>query len=187
MIPCCILAIENDDDRDFMIDLYENYKQLMHSTVRKLVKNEHDIEDLTQDVLVKLIDKIDLLRSRSRDQRVNYIISACKYTAFNHNRKRGSHPELFFETCGELNDPRYDEREIELRLIRGEEMEALQRVLPKMDLRMQCLLEGYYFLEKSTAELGEDLGIKPDSVRMYLTRARKKAFELMQEELEQKK
>ena len=66
-------------------------------------------------------------------------------------------------------------------------MEALQRVLPKMDLRMQCLLEGYYFLEKSTAELGEDLGIKPDSVRMYLTRARKKAFELMQEELEQKK
>ena len=153
MIPCCILAIENDDDRDFMIDLYENYKQLMLSMVRKQVRNEHDVEDLTQDVLVKLIDKIALLRSRSRDQRVNYIISACKYTAFNHNRKRGSHPELFFETCGELNDPRYDEREIELRL----------------------------------AELGEDLGIKPDSVRMYLTRARKKAFELMQEELEQKK
>lgn len=47
MIPCCILAIENDDDRDFMIDLYENYKQLMLSMVRKQVRNEHDVEDLT--------------------------------------------------------------------------------------------------------------------------------------------
>lgn len=184
MIPYCILVIENDDDREFMIGLYENYKQLMHSTVRKLVKNEHDIEDLTQDVLVKQIDKIDLLRSRSRDQRVNYIISACKYTAFNHIRDNGNHPELSFEACGELNDPQYDDHEIELRLIKDEELEALRRVLGQMDLRMQCLLEGYYFLEKPAAELGKDLGIKPDSVRTYLTRARKRAFELLKKELE---
>ncbi len=57
------------------------------------------------------------------------------------------------------------------------------RVLPQMDIRTQCLLEGYYFLDKPIKELGQELGIKADSVRMYLTRARKKAFELLQKDI----
>lgn len=184
MIPYCILVIENDDDREFMIELYQDYKNLMHSTVSKLVDNEYDVEDLTQDVLEKLIDKISMLRSRTRDQRVNYIISACKYTAINHIRNSGKHPELSFEECGEQTEVRYEEHEVELRLIKEEELEALREVLSEMDLRMQCLLEGYYFLEKPMAELAKDLGIKPASVRMYLTRARKMAFVLLQKKLE---
>ncbi len=67
-------------------------------------------------------------------------------------------------------------------MIAGEELEALRRVLQKLDLRTQCLLEGYYILEKPMAELGAELGIKPSSVRMSLTRARKKVFELLQKE-----
>lgn len=183
MIPYCILVIEDDDDREFMASLYTNYKQLMYSTIKQIIKKEQDTEDLMQDVLEKLIDKISLLRSRSRDQLVNYIISACKFTAFNHIRDSGSHPETPFEDCIEVSNQENDAHEVELHMIRGEELEALRRVLPQMDNRLQRLLEGYYFLEKPVSELGTELGIKPSSVRMYLTRARKKAFELLQKDI----
>lgn len=183
MIPYCILVIEDDNDREFMTSLYINYKSLMYSTIYKIVKRADDSEDLMQDVLEKLIDKISLLRSRTRDQLVNYIISACKFTALNYIRDSGSSPETSFEDYLELPDTDNGGHEIELRLIKGEELDALRRILPQLDLRTQCLLGGYYFLDKPIAELGQELGIKADSVRMYLTRARKKAFELLKKDI----
>lgn len=47
------------------------------------------------------------------------------------------------------------------------------------------ILEGYYILEKPMSELGKELGIKTDSVRMTLARARRKAYELLEKELEE--
>lgn len=183
MIPYCIMVIEDNDDREFMTSLYINYKNLMFSEIRKIVKTDFDADDVMQDVLEKLIDKISLLRSRSRDQLVNYIISACKYTALNYIRDSRDVLQTPFDDFLHLFDSDHDGHEIELRMIRDEELQALRRILPQMDERSQCLLKGYYFLDKSTSELGAELGIKPDSIRMLLTRARKKAFDLLQKDI----
>lgn len=183
MIPYCILVIDDDNDREFMTQLYLDYNQLMRSEVQKIIKNEYDAEDVLQNVLEKLIDKIPLLRSRNRDQLVNYIISACKYTSFNYLRDNKYKRVVALDDYLSLPDETQDTHEIELRLIKDEELEALHRVLSKMDLQTQCLLEGYYILDKPMAELAVDLGIKPDSIRMTLTRTRKKAFKLLQEEV----
>ncbi len=183
MIPNCILVIENDDDREFMTQLYLDYNRLMYSEINKIIRHEQDKEDVMQTVLEKLIDKIPLLRSRAHDQLVNYIISACKFTSFNLLRDSGAKRETGYEDYIASPAAKQDEREIELRMIADEELEALRRVLPKLDLRTQCLLEGYYILEKPMAELGAELGIKPSSVRMSLARARKKAFELLQKDI----
>lgn len=184
MIPYCILVIEDDDDREFMASLYQRYNRLMYSTVRKIVKDPFDTEDVVQTALVKLIDKIDQLRTRSHDQLVNYIFSTSKNTALDFiNRSRPGN-EVSLEEYPELPDPNvepsHNERNVELRLIKGEELEMLCQALPQLDARNRCLLEGYYFLDKSMAELGQELGIKPSSVRMALARARRKAFELLQ-------
>lgn len=42
------------------------------------------------------------------------------------------------------------------------------------------LLEARYILDYSDGELARELGVKPDSVRMALTRARRKARRLME-------
>ena len=183
MIPYCIMVIEDDNDREFMTSLYINYKNLMFSEICKIVKTDFDADDVMQDVLEKLIDKIPLLRSRNRDQLVNYIISACKYTALNYIRDNRDNLQTTFDDFLDLYDSDHDGHEIELHIIRDEELQALRRILSQMDERSQCLLKGYYFLNKSTSELGAELGIKPDSIRMLLTRARKKAFELLQKDI----
>lgn len=81
MIPYLTLTIEDDDDREFMSALYINYQRLMYSEIKKIVKNVQDAEDVMQTVLEKLIDKIPLLRSQKQNQLINYIFSACKFTA----------------------------------------------------------------------------------------------------------
>ena len=71
MFGLLIMQLE-EDDRAFMLDLYKNYYNLVRKTVFSLTHDNQDIEDLTDDVFVKLIDKISLIRS----------FECCKTTAY---------------------------------------------------------------------------------------------------------
>ena len=60
------------------------------------------------------------------------------------------------------------------------ELDALAQVWPRLDENTRWLLEARYILDYSDGELARELGVKPDSVRMALTRARRKARRLME-------
>ena len=49
MIPICIQAIENDDDRDFMEWLFLEYHPLMYATIRKVIHDQWTCEDVLQE------------------------------------------------------------------------------------------------------------------------------------------
>lgn len=56
------------------------------------------------------------------------------------------------------------------------------RVWDKLDEQTRYLLNARYLMESSDAEIAAQLGISAGSVRTYLTRARRKAYELMERE-----
>ncbi len=180
MIPYCILVIDDEDDRAFMTELFLSYNHLMYREIFQIVHNKWVTEDLIQDVLIKLIDQVKELRSKDRNRLVNYIISASRNRAKNYLRDQ--HPAFSFDDQIDCPDPLHNREQIEHRLIHTHDLDSLARVWPKLDKRSQYLLEGYYILEKTTAEMARDLGIKTDSVRMALVRARKAAYELLKEE-----
>ena len=62
MFPIIILAIENEDDREFMMQLYTQYRALLYSEIYKIVQNEWDADDVLQSVIEKLIDRLSKLR-----------------------------------------------------------------------------------------------------------------------------
>ena len=64
-------------------------------------------------------------------------------------------------------------------------MEALSRIWTQLDERTRYLLEGYYILNLPAAEMARELNIKPASLRMALTRARKTAYQLLQDSSKQ--
>lgn len=45
-IPIVILQIENDDDRLFVAELYQEYKYIMFKTAYNIVEDTHTAEDL---------------------------------------------------------------------------------------------------------------------------------------------
>lgn len=81
-----------------------------------------------------------------------------------------------------LSDTISDGTNIDQTIIIKEQLKDLASVWNTLDETTQRLLEGKYILMKSDAELGQMLGINPSSVRMMLTRSRRKALELMRTE-----
>lgn len=105
MVPFCILAIENEDDREFMTRLYLDYSRLMQQQITKIVQDEWAAEDLMQTTLVKLIDKVQDLRTKDRNHLINYIISACKNQARNYMRDKNRHAEYSIDEYLDTPNP----------------------------------------------------------------------------------
>ena len=122
MVPFCILAIENEDDREFMTRLYLDYSRLMQQQITKIVQDEWAAEDLMQTTLVKLIDKVQDLRTKDRNHLINYIISACKNQARNYMRDKNRHAEYSIDEYLDTPNPHDGADEIEMRLAYTDEL-----------------------------------------------------------------
>lgn len=187
MIPICILAIEDDDDRTFMTYLAETYERLVYHTIRKVTTNNWDVDEIYQITWEKLVTKVKQLRDLTRDQRVNYLITTAHNKALNYVRDSGRLRESPYEDYSDVSHSKDAGNLAELRLIKGEELAGLAHIWPKLDDRSRYILEGYYVLELSMEELAQGLDVKPASVRMALTRARNAAYKLLSKELELQK
>lgn len=83
MISSVISAIDNPDDQQFMIALYNEYEQLMFWAVSKYLVNIEDRRDAVQDTLVTLIRKIDTIRSLEENRLRTYIVYTAESKAIN--------------------------------------------------------------------------------------------------------
>ena len=181
MIPLVILSMEDDGDRAFMTEIYLQYECLIWSEIRKLLKDEHDPEAVFQDCLVKLVRHVKKLRSMERRNMVNYLITVVKNTCMDVLRQK----RVYFES---INDEEWSGRytlrsdeDLEALAFRREAVSQLAQIWPLLDERSRYLLEGKYFLDLSTHEMGAVLNITHDSVRVELFRARTKARKLLEE------
>ena len=165
MLPICILAIRDDDDRAYMTRLFVKYQRLMYRTIYDILGDKWTTEDVLQTTLLRLIDHLDTLRRLEPEGLAGYIAAACRHTAYNAVRDSSRHPWLPLDGGPEVPDER---------------QEVEDRVLPRLDENTRWLLEARYILDYSDGELARELGVKPDSVRMALTRARRKARRLME-------
>ena len=172
MIPFVILAIDSQQDQAFMEQLYSQYNRLIFSEINKIVKNRWDAEDIVQTVLVKLIGKISLLQGLDRNRLVNYIIVASRNTAYNYLRDNKRETEFPFDETFDVPDNTLVSAEE--RLITMEMIESAGAAWQALDERSRRLLEMRYYLEKTDAEIAQEVGVAADSVRMLLTRARNK-------------
>ena len=165
----------------FMEELYMKYRRLMYATALKLVSGRETAEDVVHDAVVKLIEKEETLRTLNRCALTSYVVYTVRNTAINHLRRQdtrsrpsvpaGALPEDF-ESADEAPGP----EELALLAERSERFAEIWGTLPD-DTR--TLLAGKYLLEKSDAELAETFGCSAASVRMKLTRARRRAMDAL--------
>ena len=169
MIPSIILAIEDDDDREFMTWLYKQYQRLMYREILKIVQETWDVDDIMQSLLVKLIGQIALLKTLDRQHLIDYLVTAARNTALNFRRDNKA---KYFE---ELTDEQPSPEDTEDELIRKEDLYRLADVWNTLDEKTQYLLRARYILNKSGKEIAADLKMSPDNVRMAIVRAKRKA------------
>lgn len=175
VIPVYILAIENDFDRDFMTSLYLNYRGLIISHISSFIGISDTTEDLVQETLISLIGKVNLLESLDERRLVAYIIETAKNTARSYLRKNRE-LILSIEDFSHISDA---DRSVEEKVIGEINVEAMRRVWYALPEDVQTIFRMKYFLKMTNEEIAAECHIKPDSVRMKLTRAKRKLLQLL--------
>ena len=175
MLSILLSTISNPEELQFITKLWEEHKELMYNAARK---HAHDLtlcDDIVQESLTKLIEKVSILRNLERYQLSSYIVKTVKNTARNEYRKslvRCKYQEPIPE---ELVDP-ISLEDMHQVLFRKYKLSA---VWNQLDEDEKLLLEGKTFLGLTDKEVAQILGCQTDSVRMKRTRARRHAIELI--------
>ena len=128
----------------------------------------------------ELIEKTAALRALKRPALASYVAVTVRHAAIDLLKRQGREKERI------VGLEELSEEAVECPLDEGpilrEQVERLQKVWALLDQETRLLLEGKYILDYDNGELGRLLGCRPDSVRMKLTRARRKVLRLMGEE-----
>ena len=184
MITFIITEVEEITDQQFMIELYETQKERMVKIVRKYVFEEDYVEDILQESVARLCRNVATLRKLERCKLEAYIVYTVKHTAFSHNdkMKREKARLIYDEDDRLLRLLRTGERFVEDELVHMEKIAKIRSILRRLPANEQDIIIRKYYLKQGDFEIAEAHGLKADSIRMKLTRIRRKFFEMMKEE-----
>lgn len=183
-IPISILAIEDENDRAFMQQLYLDYAKLMHICALKILRSREDADDAVDDACIKLIGQIPKLRTFNRYVLRQYIVVTIENVAKDMIRKRRSDRKKMIFTdfsadnaAGGIEDELTVEDEVQVIM----DVDALRAGIAKLSERDRDILTWKYLDELSDHEIALRLHISEVGVRMAISRARKRLAALVKE------
>ena len=181
-----IAAIDNDLQREFISDVYIKYYNSARAKAFTFVHDEFEAEEIIQEVFVKLIEHIDVLMELNESSLSFYVMVTTKNTAIKHWKKSKEKAVNYsFDSEEDLSKWADDRFALPEDLYeKQEELEALAHVISKLPERDKALLESKYILQLSDKEIAKELDLAPQSVRSFLTRARRKAYAILKGEIE---
>ena len=165
-------------EEKFLTDMYCRYYGLMKMYALKVVADENIAEDMVHEACIRLIGHVEKLRRMNEPVLVSYLRTTVRRVSLNYiartdNKRMSAALRAGEELPVELENSSEDiADEVVAKVTAAEMMECIKQ-LPQI---YQDLLNFKYFLEMTDSEIGETLGISKNSVRQYLTRARRKVF-----------
>lgn len=172
---------DSKEKREFLSSLYYEYERMMFATVKRYIDDRIEQEDVVQESLKKLIEKQERLSKLARAAQAEYVAVTVRNTAisFLREKSKGKNKILSLDALGEEVLNRYMTSVEEDVLIQQKMVRRLKEGLEHLPPQDRALLEGKYILEQSDKELAVNFKCKPESIRMKLTRARRKLLDII--------
>lgn len=170
-----------DQERAFFEQLYLKYHRLMYKTASTYVTDQPDIEDVLQDAIERLLVRTPKLMRIPCCALPTYLVYTVRSTAINFKRHQSVIAKhTVFIISGEENTRRQNYEDTPQQILEAKEhlqkIRDIWRNLPDSD---QELLYRRYVLEQTDTELADIFHCKPGSIRVKLTRARRRASNLL--------
>lgn len=170
MFPLVLLLIQDADDRAFMEGLYTEYHRLMYAQALQVLRQREAAEDAVSESLLQLIKKIDLLRALECNKLRAYVVITVKHTSITLlNRRKREQPTDGEQFWSLASDERTDDH-----LLEEAGIERVKDAIRALPSREKDLMLMRYFREMTDGEIAEATGLQPVSVRVHLSRARKR-------------
>ena len=181
-VPLVILRMEDENDRQFVTDLYLKYKLNMFYTARRIVKDPHIAEDMVQESCIAIINNLEKIKAVEVCRRRSYIVSMVKNISINYVVKRDRQSKYSFIADDEILSQQPDlDSDIEEQMIRNCEIVTIKSALLMLSEKDRTILRMKYFDDLRDGDIANYLNIKANSVRYYLTLARRRLYASMME------
>ncbi len=181
IIPIVISSIQDDDDRDFFTQLYTEQHTVMHRTAMRYVQSSFEADDIVSDAVIALIRKAALLRSMDPPALRAYVYTTVQHAGAQYARKRASASELPLESIAEGAFSESGEGDPAEAVLRQCTIDEIRQAVKRLNETDQVTLIMKCCLRWDDAEIAEELGLKPASVRSRLLRARQHLCDMLKE------
>ena len=176
--------INDVDDRAFMQEVYQQNERLMYAIALKYASNTQDCEDIVHDTVEKLCKNIAKIKELPNSALRAYVVYAVRNTAINFRKHQSTINRHIQQLSGDDSNSEYDQPESIIERIEDlqEKRTSLTKVWMQLTDAEQELLYRKYVLDQTTEELSGIFQCSRDSIRMRLSRARRKSLRLMKGE-----
>ena len=176
--------INDVDDRAFMQEVYQQNERLMYAIALKYASNTQDCEDIVHDTVERLCKNIIKIKGLSNSALRAYVVYAVRNTAINFRKHQATINRHIQQLSDDDLSSEYDQPESIIERIEDlqEKRTSLTKVWTQLTDAEQELLYRKYVLDQTTEELSGIFQCSRDSIRMRLSRARRKSLRLMKGE-----
>lgn len=157
-----------------------HYAQVVYTLIVRIVGNNEDAEELTQDVFLRVFENLPYFNFKSSFSTWLYRIAYNCAISFARRKRQ----------------PPYTIEENRLRLVGDDDLErmesaedkqqiaALTRAINKLNAEDRALVTLFYYEERPIAECAEIMSQSQSNIKVRLHRIRKKLYILIQDETE---
>lgn len=167
-------------DMEFLSALYERHMGVMYKTALELgVRDSADRDAVLHDALLRLPDKLDVLRGMNERARAAYLSSVVRYVVLHMLERRRIERRYMADAPVEeltaLPDAASLEDDFVARETRRRRLRHMWEALDELPEGDRELLIEKYIDGKTDAELARQYGVRPESIPKKLTRAKRRA------------
>lgn len=155
--------------------IVKQYQNLVYSILNRILNNDEDVEDVGQEVFIKVYDN---LKSFKKESKLSTWIAKITYNiAINYVKKNSKY---YFNTLDDYSDFQFTSETPETKLI-GKEFEIyINKLISELPLQYRTVITLYHLDDFSIQEIQNITKFPEGTIKGYLFRARK----LLKEKLE---
>lgn len=176
-----ILSIENDEDRNRMVEIYESYAPYVYKCISDYSVEWHKRDDVSQEVFKRLIENTVNIVALQDNQLLSYIWHTVRSVVFSMFKKEQRYKMESLESLKAEDDfdvPDRDAPPVYEDLEETENKARIMSVMNRLPEQERDILVYKYFMTMSDTKIADTLKVSPNSVRVYVMRARNHLIEL---------
>ncbi len=159
-----MIALTSEELNKFT-SLYEKYEKTIYYTIKNFNIDEYTIEDLTQEIYIIIVKKLDDIDLNNHKKTQNYIITITRNYCINYKRSLAKREEILNK---EISDFSIESMDLLQQIINKEQIHLMFEEIKKLDDIYKSVLELKYLEGFSNKEIAYILKIKKKTVEMRL-------------------
>ena len=180
-IPTTNEPMSPEEARAWIGGLYLKNEAAMFWTAMRIVHDEHMARDMVSSACEAMLRNTDKLLKVEACKLTGYVLRIVENETRMYLRKKKRERLCLVGDDGVFDRATHEHHEVDEELISEAENKAVREALKRIHTKEREVLLMKYFENLSNEEIAEQLEIKKDSVRFYLTKARRSLAAVLME------